>query len=75
MPEQHKMVVMWQGSAELGAALCNAAQTLGYHVEVISNEDEMHLKIECLDNDLQALRDAVDALLVKLSEVEEAFNG
>ncbi|RJU91491.1 MAG: hypothetical protein DWC07_00435 [Candidatus Poseidoniales archaeon] len=72
MSERHTMVLRWEGDASLEERLVECAQE--HHAEVNRSENGglacLTLTLEA--NGLQELRDAVDGLLVALSNVEES---
>jgi hypothetical protein len=75
MTEAHIMTVRWTGDGVLAEAMAAAASEQG-HAPVLSEEEGgAKLFVEVMDDDLQALRDRVDALLVAFSTLEEQHNG
>ena len=75
MTEAHVMEVRWSGDKVLGNALAEAAKLQGYEPAMSPAEDGVSLSVSVSDNDLQALRDRVDELLVAFSALEEEHNG
>ena len=75
MTEVHVMTVRWSGDASLAQALAAAASEQGLEAELEHANNETVLRVEVEENDLQLLRDRVDALLVAFSTLEEQHNG
>ena len=75
MTEEHAMEVRWSGDEVLGSAMAEAAKLQGYEPTLSPAEDGVSLSVSVSDNDLQALRDRVDELLVAFSALEEEHNG
>ena len=75
MTEVHVMTVRWSGDASLAEALVAAASEQGLEAELEHANNETVLRVEVEENDLQLLRDRVDALLVAFSALEEQHNG
>ena len=75
MTEEHVMEVRWSGNEVLGSAMAEAAKLQGYEPTLSSAGDVVSLSVSVSDNDLQALRDRVDELLVAFSALEEEHNG
>ena len=75
MTEVHVMTVRWSGDASLAGALVAAASEQGLEAELERANNETVLRVEVEENDLQLLRDRVDALLVAFSALEEQHNG
>jgi hypothetical protein len=71
MAEAHAMEVRWTGPAKMAEVLKAAAEQHGTEVQVEASQDTVNLRIALTDDDLQTLRDRVDALLVALSQAEE----
>jgi hypothetical protein len=55
--------------------MAEAAKLQGYEPTLSPAEDGVSLSVSVSDNDLQALRDRVDELLVAFSALEEEHNG
>lgn len=75
MTEAHTMTVRWAGDGVLANALAAAAMEQGHEALVAQDEGNASLTVEVSDNDLQSLRDRVDALLVAFSALEEQHTG
>ena len=75
MTEVHVMTVRWSGDATLAEALAAAASEQGHEATLEQDDNEAVLRVEVEENDLQLLRDRVDALLVAFSALEEQHNG
>ena len=75
MTEVHVMTVRWSGDASLAQALAAAAREQGHEATLEQGDNEAVLRVEVEENDLQLLRDRVDALLVAFSTLEEQHNG
>ena len=69
------MTVRWSGDATLAEALAAAANEQGHEATLEQGDNEAVLRVEVEENDLQLLRDRVDALLVAFSTLEEQHNG
>ncbi len=70
MDEHHTAVLNWQGTREVAERMETCAN--GHHAEVerIEERGEVCLSITMRRNDLQTLRDDMDALLVALADIE-----
>ena len=75
MTEVHVMTVRWSGDATLAEALAAAASEQGHEATLEQGDNEAVLRVEVEENDLQLLRDRVDALLVAFTMLEEQHNG
>jgi len=75
MSEAHTMTVRWTGDGVLAEAMAAAASEQGHSPSLSQEEEGAALVVVVVDNDLQALRDRVDALLVAFSALEEQHNG
>ncbi len=75
MSEGHTMTVHWTGDGVLAEAMAAAANEQGHSPSLSQEGEGTTLVVEVVDNDLQALRDRVDALLVAFSALEEQHNG
>ena len=75
MTEVHVMTVRWSGDVSLAQALAAAASEQGHEAKLETGDNETMLRVEVEENDLQLLRDRVDALLVAFSALEEQHNG
>ena len=75
MSEAHTMTVRWTGDGVLAKAMAAAASEQGHSPSLSQEAEGTALMVEVVDNDLQTLRDRVDALLVAFSALEEQHNG
>jgi hypothetical protein len=73
MTEVHALEVRWSGPLATVDVLKAAAEGHGAEVTVETASNQATLRISITDDDLQSLRDRVDALLVVLSAAEEAL--
>ena len=71
MSERHTMVLRWEGDAVLQDRLASCAERHLAKVERSALPEASMLTITMEADGLQELRDAVDALLVDLSEIED----
>ena len=74
MAEEHTMVLRWSGHAAQAAAFLKVATEHGATVTGETKGDEIHLEVAMSSDDLQALRDSVDALLVAFTAVEDSLS-
>jgi len=72
MTEEHVMEVKWSGEAVLAERMASAIVEHGHKPEIDACDGVTNLRLVLSDNDLQSLRDRVDALLVVLSAIEDA---
>ena len=72
MVEQHTMRLNWEGSASMAEGLKQVASAFTCTVKESQAKDGVRIDIGVVDDDLQSLRDTVDALLVAMNEVEES---
>jgi ABC-type proline/glycine betaine transport system substrate-binding protein len=75
MAEVHVMKVRWSGREAIANALRQAAEAHDCLVVTEQQGDHVVLSISVSDDDLQTLRDRVDALLIAFGDVEEALDG
>lgn len=70
MDEHHTAVLNWQGTPEVAGRMEACANE--HHAEVGRSEEggEVWLSMTLRRNDLQTLRDDMDALLVALADIE-----
>ena len=71
MAESYRATVEWSGDSKLGAELLAAASKYGYITEMHEIDGNVKLIITVNHSTLQGLRDSVDELLIKMSEIEE----
>ncbi len=71
MAESYQATIEWSGDTNLGAELLAAAARHGCITEMHEVGDKAKLLITVNNSTLQGLRDSVDELLVKLSDIEE----
>lgn len=74
MAEEHVMVLRWSGPAAQAGDFLKVATEHGATITEEIEGDEIHLEFSMTSNDLQALRDSVDALLVALTTIEESLS-
>ena len=74
MAEEHVMVLRWSGPAAQAGDFLKVATDHGATITEEIEGDEIHLEFSMTSNDLQALRDSVDALLVALTTIEESLS-
>ena len=72
MTEEHVMEVKWSGEAALAERMVSAIVEHGHEPQIDTSNGVSSLKLVLHDDDLQSLRDRVDALLVVLSAIEDA---
>ena len=68
------MVLRWSGPAAQAGDFLKVATDHGATITEEIEGDEIHLEFSMTSNDLQALRDSVDALLVALTTIEESLS-
>ena len=68
------MVLRWSGPAAQAGDFLKVATEHGATITEEIEGDEIHLEFSMTSNDLQALRDSVDALLVALTTIEESLS-
>lgn len=72
MTEEHVMEVRWSGETALAERMASAIVEHGHEPKIDTSNGVSSLKLVLYDDDLQSLRDRVDALLVVLSAIEDA---
>ena len=71
MSEPHTVVLRWEGDAALGEQFAGCAREHGADVESLNSDEDVVVTMTLEGNELQELRDVVDALLVALSTIED----
>ena len=66
------MEVRWSGETALAERMASAIVEHGHEPKIDTSNGVSSLKLVLYDDDLQSLRDRVDALLVVLSAIEDA---
>lgn len=74
MAEEHVMVLRWSGSATQAGDFLKVATEHGATITEEIEGNEIHLEFSMTSNDLQALRDSVDALLLAFTTIEDSLS-
>mgnify|MGYP006150725203 CR=1 FL=1 len=70
MAERHEMTLTWTGDLETAHRLVELASPYACEIKSNAEHDTVILTVLVVENDLQQLRDTVDALLVSFDTVE-----
>ena len=70
MAEHHEMTLTWTGPPVIANQLARLAEAHSCEISTTESDDVVVLTVIVADEDLQRLRDTVDALLVSFDAVE-----
>ena len=70
MAERHEMTLTWTGDLETAQRLVELASPYSCEIKSDVEQDSVILTVVVVTQDLQQLRDTVDALLVSFDTVE-----
>ena len=70
MAERHQMALTWTGDLETAHRLAELASPHSCEIKPVEGQGSVVLTVTVVENDLQQLRDIVDALLVSFDAVE-----
>ena len=70
MAERHEMTLTWTGDLETAQRLVELASPYSCEIKSDVEQDSVILTVVVVKQDLQQLRDTVDALLVSFDTVE-----
>tara|TARA_B110000444_G_scaffold181091_1_gene169866 strand:+ start:4703 stop:4924 length:222 start_codon:yes stop_codon:yes gene_type:complete len=71
MSELHEAAIEWTGQAELAPLFLEAAQRSKVETSLVYQGDEVHMTVKIQMENLQLLRDCIDALLIEFADIEE----
>ena len=73
MGELHEATIQWVGEAGAASLFIAAAQAFECETNCVHEGEEATLTVKIQNDNLQDLRDSVDALLIQFAEIEEGL--